>query len=42
MYTSFEGDPRDWVIVDELDESVPLVWLLMVHTVLFKYPQTVR
>ena len=37
MYTSFEGDPRDWVIVDELDESVPLAMkLLMVHTVLFQ------
>ena len=37
MYTSFEGDPRDWVIIDELDESVPLVMkLLMVHVVLFQ------
>lgn len=37
MYTSFEGDPRDWMIVDELDESVPLVMkLLMVHVVLFQ------
>ena len=37
MYTGFEGDPRDWVIVDELDESVPLVMkLLMTHVVLFQ------
>ncbi len=37
MYTSFEGDPRDWVIIDELDETVPLTTkLLMMHVVLFQ------
>lgn len=37
MYTSFEGDPRDWVIVDELEASVPLAMkLLMMHVVLFQ------
>ncbi len=23
IYTAFTGDPRDWVVVDELDEEVP-------------------
>ncbi len=37
MYTNFEGDPRDWVIVDELEESVPLAMkMLMVHVALFQ------
>lgn len=37
MYTSFEGDPRDWVIVDELEETVPLATkMLMMHVVLFQ------
>ena len=37
MYTSFEGDPRDWAVIDELDESVPLpMKILMIHVVLFQ------
>lgn len=23
IYTAFTGDPRDWVVIDELDEDVP-------------------
>lgn len=23
IYTAYEGDPRDWVVIDELDEDVP-------------------
>ena len=29
MYTYYEGDPRDWVIVDELDPAVPLPMRMM-------------
>ena len=29
MYTSYERDPRDWVIVDELDDSVTFEMKLM-------------
>ena len=37
MYTNFEGDPRDWVLIDEMDESVPLTTkMLMMHVVLFQ------
>lgn len=37
MYTNFEGDPRDWVVIDELDPSIPLTTkLLMMHVVLFQ------
>lgn len=38
MYTAWEGDPREWVIVDELDESVSfpvkmaLVFLVLHHS----------
>ncbi len=36
MYSTFEGDPRDWVIVDELDASVSLpVKIGLVFAVLF-------
>lgn len=24
MYTNWEGDPRDWIIIDELDEAISL------------------
>ena len=37
IYTDWEGDPRDWVIEDELSEEVPLVMkLLMVHIALMQ------
>ena len=29
MYTAYEGDPRDWVIVDELQEGLPLTMKMM-------------
>lgn len=29
MYTYYQGDPRDWVIVDELREEVPLPMKMM-------------
>jgi hypothetical protein len=29
MYTSFEHDPRDWVVIDELDEDVPFEMKMM-------------
>lgn len=38
MYTLFEGDPREWEIVDELDESVSfpmkmgLIFLVIYHS----------
>jgi hypothetical protein len=24
IYTTWEGDPRDWTVIDELDENIPL------------------
>lgn len=36
MYTAYDGDPRDWVIVDELDPSVSLpTKMAMVFMVIF-------
>ena len=38
MYTAWEGDPRDWVIVDELEADIDLPWkmalafLVMFHS----------
>lgn len=37
MYTAYEGDPRQWVIIDELDASVTLAEkLLLVFTALYQ------
>lgn len=39
MYTSWEGDPRDWVIIDELTEEITLpekmalVFIVLFHSV---------
>lgn len=39
MYTAFEGDPRDWAIVDEMHEEIPLpmrvllAFLVMINAV---------
>lgn len=36
MYTAFEGDPREWIIVDDTDASLPekmtLVLLTLIHS----------
>lgn len=37
LYTAYEGDPRQWIIIDELDESVTLAEkLLLLFTALYQ------
>ena len=36
LYTNWEGDPREWVIIDELDEAISLeMKMAMIFTTLF-------
>ncbi|MEL7219687.1 MAG: hypothetical protein AAGJ93_00130 [Bacteroidota bacterium] len=34
MYTAFEGDPREWIIVDELEASLPEKMMLIFITII--------
>lgn len=37
MYTEWEGDPRSWIIEDNLEENIPvLVKIAMIHTVIMQ------
>ena len=37
MYTDWEGDPRDWIVEDELSEEIPkLMKLMIIHLVLIQ------
>lgn len=39
MYTAFEGDPREWIIVDELDASLPERMMLVFLTIINSTPK---
>lgn len=39
MYTSFEGDPRDWTIIDELDAGLPEKMMLVFLTIINSTPK---
>ncbi len=39
MYTTFEGDPREWTIVDELDASLPERMMLVFLTIINSTPK---
>ena len=39
MYTAFAGDPREWIIVDELDASLPEKMMLVFLTIINSTPK---
>lgn len=39
MYTAYEGDPREWLIVDELDASLPERMMLVFLTIINSTPK---
>lgn len=39
MYTSYEGDPREWTIVDELNASLPEKMMLVFLTIINSTPK---
>lgn len=39
LYTAYSGDPRDWVIVDELDASLPERMMLIFLTIMNSTPK---
>jgi hypothetical protein len=39
MYTAFEGDPREWIIVDEMDASLAEKMTLIFLTIINSTPQ---
>lgn len=39
MYTAFEGDPREWIIVDELEASLPERMMLVFLTIINSTPK---
>ena len=39
MYTAFEGDPREWIIVDELEASLPEKMMLVFLTIINSTPK---
>lgn len=39
MYTAFEGDPREWTIVDELDAGLPERMMLVFLTIINSTPK---
>lgn len=39
MYTAFEGDPREWIVVDELEAGLPEKMLLVFLTIINTTPK---
>jgi hypothetical protein len=39
MYTAFEGDPREWIIVDEMDTSLPEKMMLLFIAIINSTPK---